>query len=121
MRILIFIVGLIIFFVGGAILTKPDLHKNLLNFFTKGKRIYLAAVLRLILGVLFLISALECRYPIVIIIFGILFCIGGILIFVMKSEKIRAIVNWFERKPSSFSRALAILVLLIGAIIAYAS
>ena len=121
MKIIIFIVGLIILLIGTAFLAKPDSYKHCLRLLIKGKRIYLIAILRIILGVTFLIGALNCSYPPVLIFFGILFCLSGVLIFAMNPEKLKAVLNWFDQKGPAFIRALAILVLLVGAIIAYAA
>lgn len=121
MKIFIFIVGMIILLLGVAILIKPQLTKKLFHFIAKGKRIYLVGILRIILGVLFLIGALKCDYYGIIIFFGILFCASGLTIFAMKLEKLKAILNWFDSKSLSFIRFMGIIALLIGAIITYAA
>lgn len=121
MKTFIFIVGLIILIFGVAVLIKPLFTKKLFHFIAKGRRIYIVGILRIVLGVLFLIGALSCDYYGIIIFFGILFCIAGLPIFIMKFEKIKAILNWFDQKPVSFMRLVAILAMLIGALIAYAA
>ena len=121
MKTFIFIVGLIVLLLGVAILIKPQVSKKLFNFIAKGKRIYLVGILRIVLGVLFLIGALSCDYYWIIIFFGILFCASGLTIFAMKLEKLKAVLNWFDRKPLSFIRLMGIIALLIGAIITYAA
>ena len=121
MKTFIFIVGMIILLLGVAILIKPQLTKKLFHFIAKGKRIYLIGILRIILGVLFLIGALSCSIPWLIILFGILFCVSGLTIFAMKFERLKAIMNWFDQKPVSFMRLMGIIALLIGALITYAA
>ena len=121
MKTFIFIVGLIILLLGVAILIKPQVSKKLFNFIAKGKRIYLVGILRIVLGVLFLIGALSCSIPWLIILIGILCCASGLTIFIMKFERLKAIMNWFDQKPPSFARLMGILALLIGAIITYAA
>ena len=121
MKTFIFIVGLVILLLGVAILIKPQVSKKLFHFIAKGKRIYLVGILRIALGVLFLIGALSCSIPWLIILFGILSCASGLTIFAMKIEKLKAILNWFDQKSLSFIRLIAILAMLIGALIAYAA
>ena len=121
MKTFIFIVGLIILLLGVAILIKPLLTKKIFHFIAKGRRIYLVGILRIVLGVLFLIGALNCDIPWLIILVGILSCASGLTIFIMKFEKLKAILNWFDQKPPSFVRLMAILALLIGAMITYAA
>ena len=67
------IVGIIIVLIGILFLLKPDVMKKLMGFMKKGRRIYLAGLLRFTLSVIFLLGASECNYKWIIAAFGILF------------------------------------------------
>ena len=121
MKTFIFIVGLVILLFGVAILIKPLSTKKIFYFIAKGRRIYIVGILRIALGVLFLIGALSCSIPWLIILIGILSCASGLAIFIMKFERIKAIMNWFDQKSLFFIRLMGIIALLIGALIAYAA
>ncbi|UCE49262.1 MAG: hypothetical protein JSW47_03795 [Phycisphaerales bacterium] len=109
--------GIIITLVGVVYLLRPELLKRLMNFFKKGKRIYLPGLLRLTLAVIFFLGARECRYPWVIFASGIIFLTGGVLIFILGPQRIRWILDWYEEQPMLVFRVIALVVIIFGAII----
>ena len=121
MDIIIRSLGIVIVVVGIVYLLRPDVMKWLLEFFKKGKRIYLAGLLRLALAVIFLLGARECDITWVIVVFGILFLMGGVLIFILGPEKLRRILDWYQKQSVLFLRVLAVIALAIGAVIIYSA
>jgi len=111
--ILITGMGIIIFFI-------PDFLKRMVAFWEKGNRLYAAGVLRIAFGVILLLSASQCRLVGVVIALGILFLIGGIFIFALGPEKLKAIIRHFIGIAPIAIRLLAILPILIGALLIYA-
>ena len=110
-------IGMLISLMGIVYLLRPDIIKKLMVFLKKGKRIYFAGVLRLALAVIFLVAARECRYPWIIFASGIIFLAGGLLIFLLGSEKIRKILDWYQEQSTPIFRVIAIVVLVFGIII----
>ena len=121
MDLVIKIAGILIGAVGIVYLLKPDVMKWLMGFFKQGKRIYFAGVIRLVLAVIFLLGARECDITWVIVVFGILFLIGGLLIFILGPEKIRRILDWYQKQSALLLRVIAVIALAIGAIIIYSA
>jgi uncharacterized protein YjeT (DUF2065 family) len=115
------VAGIVLVFAALVYLLKPDLMKRILKFFKKGNRLYTAGLIRLVLAIVFFLSASRCQRPWVIIAFGTLLLIGGLLIFVLGPEKLRGWVEWWQRQPSLFLRVLAIVRLAAGAVIIYAA
>jgi uncharacterized protein YjeT (DUF2065 family) len=115
------IIGIVFVCAGIVYLLKPNVIKSLMEFFKKGKRIYLAALIRLALAVVFFSSYRDCDQRRIIFVFGILFLFGGLLIFILGSEKIRAIIDWWQRQPVLLLRVIALIFLAIGAIIVYSA
>ncbi|MHC4603734.1 MAG: hypothetical protein ACYS6W_10445, partial [Planctomycetota bacterium] len=113
MDIVIKSLGIVIVVVGIVYLLRPDVIKLLLGFFKKGKRIYLAGLIRLALAVIFLLGARECDITWVIVAFGILFLVGGLLIFILGPEKIRRIFDWYEKQPVLLLRVMSLIVLAV--------
>ncbi|UCF15933.1 MAG: hypothetical protein JSW59_00445 [Phycisphaerales bacterium] len=111
--------GTIITLVGVVYLLRPELLKRLMNFFKKGKRIYLPGLLRLTLAVIFFLGARECRYPWVIFASGIIFLTGGLLIFTLGPQRIRWILDWYEEQPTLVFRVIALVVIIFGAIVIF--
>lgn len=119
MRIVIVIksLGMLFSLMGIAYLLKPEIIKKLMGFFKKGKRIYLAGLLRFALAVVFLVAARECGYPWIIFASGIIFLAGGLLIFILGPEKIRRILDWYQQQSTLIFRVIAVIVLVFGVII----
>ncbi len=121
MDIIIRSLGIVIVVVGIVYLLRPDVMKWLMEFFKHGKRIYLAGLLRLALAVIFLLGARECKHFWVIFAFGILFLIGGVLIFILGPQKIKRILDWYQKQSALLLRVIAVIALAIGAIIIYSA
>jgi len=119
--ILIKSLGILIVLIGIIYLLKPDIMRPLIDFFNKGKRIYIVALVRLALAVLFLIGARQCRRFWVISAFGIIFLFSAILIFVLRPKKLQPILQWYQRQSVVLYRFLAVIVIIIGAIIIFAA
>jgi len=115
------IIGMIIVLIAIVYLLKPGVLKRLMEFFKQGKRIYFAGLIRFILAIVFLVGARECDITWVIVLFGILFIISGLLIFILGPEKTRAILDWYEKQPVIILRVIALIALSIGAVIIYSA
>ena len=121
MDIVIKSLGILFCIIGIVYLLRPDVLKWLLEFFKQGKRIYFAGVIRFALAVVFLTGARECKYPWVIFAFGLLFIVGALLIFMLQSEKIRRMLDWYQKQSLLLLRVIAIIVLALGAVIIYSA
>ena len=115
------IIGIIIVLIGILFLLKPDVMKKIMGFMKKGRRIYLAGLLRFTLSVIFLLGAEKCDYKWIIATFGILFLVSGLLIFTLGPEKIRRMLDWYQNQPLLIFRVIAGIVLACGAVIVYAA
>jgi uncharacterized protein YjeT (DUF2065 family) len=92
-----------------------------MEFFKQGRRMYFAALIRLALAVVFLLSASQCRFFWVIFAFGVLLIISGLLIFILGLEKVKSYVNWWQKQPLVLLRVMALIGLAIGALIIYSA
>jgi hypothetical protein len=121
MNIIIKILGVLFILLGVGFIIKPQVIQRLFKFIGKGKRIYLAALLRLALAVVFLLGAGACRIEWIVAIVGIIFLLSGLLIFIIRPGKIGSVLDWFESKPSIVFRLLSLIVITVGGIIIYAA
>ena len=121
MGIVIQSLGIFFCIIGIVYLLRPDVMKWLLEFFKKGKRIYFAGLARFVLGVIFLLGATDCDNIWIIRAFGILFLIGALLIFWLQPEKIRRILDWYQKQSVLFLRVFAVIVLALGAVIIFSA
>jgi len=121
MDIVIKSLGILFCIIGIVYLLRPDIMKWLFEFFKKGKRIYFSGLIRFALAIVFLASARECKYPWVIFAFGLLFIIGGLLIFALGPEKIRQMLEWYQKQPVLIFRVIAIIVMAVGLIVIFSA
>lgn len=121
MSLIVKIFGIVIACIGLLYLLKPLLSMQLLEFFKKGKRLYLVAVIRFALAVVFLLAARECRVPWLVIVFGILLLFSGALILIIGPDRLRPMMNWFQKRSTVFIRFMGLVAIAIGAILLYAA
>jgi len=121
MATVIKIIGIIIVSIAIVFLVKPTVMKLIIQFFKKGIRVYLAGLIRLALAVVFLLGARECGKTWVILVFGILFLISGLLVFMLGPAKIGPLLDWYQKQSLILSRLMAVFILAIGAIIIYSA
>ncbi len=121
MEIIVKIAGILIVLIGIVFLLKPGVMKRLMEFIKKGKRVYFAAVIRFALAIIFLLGAGECYQKWIIAAFGILFLISGLLILILGPEKIRNILEWYQKQPVLIFRVIAVIALACGAVIVYSA
>ena len=121
MDTIIKIIGIIIVCIGIVFLVKPQVTRYLMGFFKKGSRIYLAGLVRFALAIIFLLGARGCGIPWVIALFGILFMVSGILVFMLGPARLGPLIDWFQKQSLLLVRAMAVLMLAVGAVIIYAA
>ena len=115
------IVGIVFVFIGIVYLLKPGVLKSFVEFFKKGKRIYFVGLIRFVLAVIFLLAANQCKTSWVIIVFGILFMISGLLVFMLGAKRLKSILEWWQRQSSLLLRFMGLIALAVGAVIIYSA
>jgi hypothetical protein len=117
MDIAVKVIGIIIVLIAILYLVKPVVIRRLIEFFSKGSRVYLTAVLRLALAIMFLVAARECKKPWVIFAFGILFLLSAFLIFLLGSRRLAKMLEWARGQSDLFLRVIALLTLAVAVVI----
>jgi len=115
------IIGIVFVFIGIVYLLKPGVLKSFVEFFKKGKRIYFVGLIRFVLAVIFLLAANQCKTSWVIIVFGILFMISGLLVFMLGAKRLKSILEWWQRQSSLLLRLMGLIALAVGAVIIYSA
>ena len=121
MDIVIQSLGIVFALAGIVYLLRPDAMKWLMEFFKQGKRMYFAGLIRFALAIVFLVGARECKQFWVIFAFGILFIIGGLLIFTIGLERFKSIIDWWQKQSLLLLRVMALITLAVGAVIIYSA
>ena len=121
MDLFIKIMGGLIIIEGIVLLIKPVVYPKLVSFFTKGKLMYAALLLKAAIGIVFLISALSCKMPWIIITFGLLILFGSLWMFTVKQEKLKRFLSWLQQRSTTFFRVMGLVSLVLGGILIYAA
>lgn len=121
MVILIKLIGIIIALVGIIFLFCPKALRQLIAFFKQGKRLYWVGTLRLLFGVILLLGATQCRVVWVVIAMGVLFLVAGVLIFALGLEKLRSVIDWWDKKSLVVLRLLGVVALALGVLLIYSA
>ncbi len=120
MKITVWIIGALIVFEAVVLLIKPDLYRKLVKLLARGRLMYIPAALVIVFGVIFLVYAMDCNIPWLIIVFGLIMLAKGIWLFAVKIDNVRATMQWLQERGDTTLRILGILALAIGAVILYA-
>jgi uncharacterized protein YjeT (DUF2065 family) len=113
------VIGMVVAGLGVLYLLKPEFLKYIFLFFSKGKRLYLAGIIRLALAIVFFVSARECKEFWVIFSFGILFALSGTIIFAVEPDRLKKMLGWYQDQPLWLLRIVAIISIVFGAAIIY--
>ncbi|MDD5458800.1 MAG: hypothetical protein PHF37_05365 [Phycisphaerae bacterium] len=114
-------IGVVITAMGVVYLIYPQVIRAIINFFSVGYRIYLAAVVRLVFGVILLLAASKAAHPKLVTVLGILFLLGAILIVALGPKRISPMLTWYKGWSLFAMRVVAILITLFGLLVIYAA
>jgi uncharacterized protein YjeT (DUF2065 family) len=120
-EIIIKVIGTVIVCIGLVFLIQPEIMRATTRFFSKGSRLYLAAMVRFALAIVFIMGARHCGIRWVIVMFGLIFLLSGLMIFMLGLQKAKGILRWYLEQPKFISRIMAGIVLAVGLIIVYAA
>ncbi len=121
MLIAVRVVGVLIVGMGVAFLLKPKLYKQYVAFWQPGKRLYLGAILAILIGVVFLLAATQCRLVGFIIGLGILCLVKGVMLFTLGREKIESILKWYQARSLLVLRFIGLIAIAFGALLIYSA
>ena len=118
--IIIKALGVIMAVAGVLIASIPQEFKKFMPFFKVTKRVRLIGVIRLIIAVIFLLAASQCRWPIVIAVLGIITLISGVIALTLRAKYIKAFVDRIERSSEIAARIMGGVVVVLGLLIIFA-
>lgn len=119
MVLLVKSIGVFLVFVGVLLILNPGTMRKMVSFWRQGRRLYAAGVIRVLFGMLFLSASSQARAAWVIYAIGILMLLGGMGIFIMGLDRIKAFLERVDKKPVPVLRLMALPVLVIGLLVIY--
>ena len=121
MRIAALLVALFTIMIGVVGIVSPDGGMTIrrLYFETPG-RFYAAGAVRLAMGLVLILAALNSRWPWTLRVFGAAMCLQALVATVLGIERARAVMEWEGMQGSPLLRTGAVVALASGVLIAFA-
>ncbi|MBN2097403.1 MAG: hypothetical protein JW714_02860 [Candidatus Omnitrophica bacterium] len=116
----IVILGYLVIALCGAILAQPQIVRRILGFFSIGSRIYLAGLIRLVLGIILLSLAAQTRLWWYVVAVGLISSAAGLSIFFFALKRSKKLLKRLQNQSNLILRLYAVLGLVIWAILIYA-
>jgi hypothetical protein len=82
--------------------------------------LYVAVILRVVLGVALIRAASGSRYPNALGILGIISILGALVALILGFERLRAFVKWWVARPSWLIQTWGLIAGLLGVFLVYA-
>ena len=120
MVVLAIILSLFVAVLGAVGIVSPVKLLAFARHFESQAGIYVAAVLRIIMGVAFLYSAPTSRFPEIVRTLGIIILGAGLITPLIGRERFRRILHWWSARGLAFMRVWAGFALGFGLFLAYA-
>ena len=117
---IIILVSLAIVGLGLLLLVKPRALDDFVASVDQGKVRYSIALLRIVLGCLFLATAAASRWPFAITVVGWVTVVAGLLAVVVTRGFLESIQNVYRQVPGAVIRGGALFVIAMGCILVYA-
>ena len=118
---LVKLLGIVIVVFGVAFFVNPNIIKQYMAFWKTGKRLYLGGALALLIGIVFLLAASQCRWTGLVTVFGILSLIKAVCLFVFGQEKLVAFMDWWAKRSITFFRVYALFAIALGVLLIYSA
>ena len=115
------VIGYLVIAIGVIVLAVPGRFKGLLDRLVTTKKLYIAVLLRVVFGVLFLLAAAETRWPMFVTIMGVFFIFAGVLVPQLGKARIKALAQWWIDRGNTVIRLWALIAMALGAVTVYAA
>jgi hypothetical protein len=116
----IVVVGWLIVLIGLWGIARPHSLIDTVLAWPSATRLYVTAITRIVVGVIFIFAAPRCRIPWLIYVLGVLVLLSGIVLFFLGAGRVDEIVNWFAARSDLCIRPAYVVTTLFGALVVYA-
>ncbi len=121
MTLLVTIVGALIVLIGLIGLVNPRKFISLVGRWQGASRLWSAALIRIALGVGFIIAAPSCRLPEVVRIIGIISLVAGVVIPFIGRRRFDSFIDWWLGMPTGVIRIWSLAAAVFGVVLVYAA
>lgn len=120
MATLVSLVGLALIFVGIFGILSPQRLAATVQAWPAQARFRGAVVIRLFIGITFVLAAPDTRFPTTILVLGIIALVAAVALIFAGSKRVDTLIQWWFRQPAGFTRGWSILAVLLGGALVYA-
>ena len=110
-------IGVLLAAGGGWSLVAPGGADRVLRWFIETRLFGIAIVIRLVVGLIFLLGAQSTRWPQAAIVLGVLALLGAISVPVIGEERISRMLSWWLDKPRIWLQAWGSIAAALGAFV----
>lgn len=119
MPIVVKTIGIIIVCIAAIWLFNPAFLRKVAEFWKQGKRLYIAAAIRIFAGALLITAAFSCSVFWFVLAVGIILFLSGIIMIGLGLTWMIAYIDKMLLKSDKTLRLVAVIVLLLGAALIY--
>ena len=121
MNLLAFAIAILAILMALIGFVRPDVLVSLGRYSFSPIGLYVVAMIRLAVGLIFFLGARRSRAPRTLRIIGVLICVVGVALAWLTVERGDALREWWDLRGLGFVRVAAMFVLGLGTFIAYAT
>lgn len=114
------ILGILMVAIGLFWLVQPKHLVTLIERWKHPSRFWFAVLVRLVLGIVFLIVAPACRVPVVIQVFGGIAIAAALIILALGQQRLDRFIAWWLSRSPAVIRVSASFAVVFGALLVYA-
>ena len=120
MAIIVSILGVLIWLIGFIGLARPDLLTTMIGNWQGPSRFYTAVSVRLVLGVVLIAVAPQCKLQTLVFVFGVISIAAAVTIAILGRKRLDAFIVWWLSCSKSLVRISAVFAMTVGALLMYA-
>jgi uncharacterized membrane protein YidH (DUF202 family) len=120
MVVIALVFSLFVAALGALGLVSPSRILHVVRYFQTPTGLYIAAALRLVMGLALLFAAPASRAPEVLRILGVFIIAAGVVTLFIGLERARRLVDWWSAKGPALVRVQGAFALALGLLLAYA-
>jgi hypothetical protein len=117
----IVIFGIVIALLGLLGIIRPGMIREFGRAFRSGGMLYLAATLRLALGVVLLLAAPGCRFTVALYVIGLLTLTSGLMLPFLGAKRFAALIDWGIGRSDGLIRGGMAAAILLGVFLVVAA
>jgi hypothetical protein len=120
MTVLALAFSLFVVALGALGLVAPSRIRGFERYFQTPAGLYIAAIVRLVMGLAFFFAAPASRAPEALRILGVVIMVAGVTTLFLGLERFRGLVGWWSSQGSAVVRVWGAFALALGLLLAYA-